>query len=175
MQSLAVKRVTVDTGSLRQALQEIESVMEANSQLRDHILAILELAGEKAPAKRGRPRGSGAAAQTAAGPGPARRGGGRRPRGEKSLKDMVGEVLERSGGGPMRAKELMKAVQAAGYKTNAKPNSFYTAIYTAAKSNPDVTNTDDGFVLANGGGASSAIAGKKTGKKGRKGRKKKAK
>jgi|SRR5690606_25724867 len=170
---MLARRAFVDTSALNAALRDIEDAIAYNERLREHILGIMQLAGQAPRATRGRPRQSGGSSAVARQAGGKRRGGsGRRPPGEKSLKDYVGEVLQKVGQ-PVRPRDLTKLVLQAGYETSAKPESFYTAVFTAARAHPDVVNTENGFLYKPGAGGGTTKKGKAA-KRGRKKRAKKA-
>ena len=89
---------------------------------------------------------------TSAQPTPAARprkpGRGRRPAGEKTLRQAIREVLAQSDR-PLKPVELKDAVLVHGYQTSAKPASFYTAVFNTAGKDPAIRkNEEGGYYLA---------------------------
>ena len=88
----------------------------------------------------GRPKGSGKKAVGR----PAKAGKGKRaPRG--ALKAAIHKVL--AGGKAVKPSEIVKMVQAGGFKTSSNPKVFYTNVYLALKRDKAIKKTGEGFKL----------------------------
>ena len=88
----------------------------------------------------GRPKGSG---RKAVGRPRKAAKGTRAPRG--ALKAAIHKVL--AGGKAVKPSEIVKKVQAGGFKTSSNPRVFYTNVYLALKRDKAIKKTGDGFVL----------------------------
>ena len=92
----------------------------------------------------GRPKGSGK--KTTVGRPRKAAKGTRAPRG--ALKAAIHKAL--AGGKPAKPSEIVKKVQAGGFKTSSNPRVFYTNVYLALKRDKAIKKTGEGFQLKAG-------------------------
>ncbi len=139
-----IQDVSVNPGELEKIISSLETAITRNTRVKELCEEILEVQKSSADDlwKNGGDGKSG------------RRN--KRPRGGKTLAETIAEVLS-SNRGPLRPIELKNKILAAGYKTSAKPQSFYTAVFNTAKKLPGVVKTRDGFSMP----AKRSRAGKK--------------
>ena len=120
-----IQDVNINPGELEKIILSLEDAIARNikvKELCEEILSVQKAAGGKAGRNNGRPRGG------------------------KTLAQAISEILKKSRK-PMRPIDLKNRVLAAGYKTSAKPQSFYTAVFNTAKQLPGVVKTRDGFSM----------------------------
>jgi len=139
-----VQDVSINPGELEKIISSLETAITRNTRVKELCEEILEVQKSSADDlwKNGNYGKSG------------RRN--KRPQGGKTLAETIAEVLS-SNRGPLRPIELKNKILAAGYKTSAKPQSFYTAVFNTAKKLPGVVKTRDGFSMP----AKRSRAGKK--------------
>ncbi len=123
-----VHNVTVSPNEIREVIAALDAAIKRNQELKaicEQIIAVQSGAGGARAAVSGR---------------------GRRPKGVKTLRQVIVEVLKKSpkplGAGALRDKALE-----AGYVTTATRQSFYTAVYNTATKAKEVKKTKDGFTL----------------------------
>ena len=129
-----VQDVSINPGELEKIISSLETAITRNTRVKELCEEILEVQKSSANSlgKNGGRRNSGRRMK--------------RPQGGKTLAETIAEVLS-SNRGPLRPIELKNKILAAGYKTSAKPQSFYTAVFNTAKKLPGVVKTRDGFSM----------------------------
>ena len=129
-----VQDVSINPGELEKIISSLETAITRNTRVKELCEEILEV---QKSSTSGLWKNSGKG-----------KSGGRnkRPQGGKTLAETIAEVLS-SNSGPLRTIELKNKVLAAGYKTSANPQSFYTAVFNTAKKLPGVVKTRDGFSM----------------------------
>ncbi len=145
--NLKIQEVKVSPDSVRAAITALETAIRKHTQMKQ---LLDELLSVQDGANRARPTGA--------------RG---RRRGSKTLRQVILEVLKASKR-PLRPVELRDRVLDAGYQTTAKPISFYTAVFNAARQDPEVAKTVGGFQLKAHARRKGSKKGKKRGKRGKK-------
>ncbi len=134
---IKVQNVTISPSEIREVIASLEDAIKRNQELKTLCERILRVQGEPVGA----------------------RGRGRRPKGVKTLRQVIVEVLEKSSE-PLGAGALRDRVLKAGYETTATRQSFYTAVYNTATKEPSIKKTGAGFQLRRGG-AKKAAGGRK--------------
>jgi hypothetical protein len=140
-----IQDVNINPGELEKIILSLEGAIARNikvKELCEEILSVQKAAGSKA----GRNSKNG------------------RPRGGKTLAQAISEILKKRRK-PMRPIDLKNRVLAAGYKTSAKPQSFYTAVFNTAKQIPGIVKTREGFSLPAKKTRGAAARKKRRGKK----------
>jgi len=129
-----IQDVSINPGELEKIISSLETAITRNTRVKELCEEILEVQKSSANSlgKNGGKRNSGRRMK--------------RPQGGKTLAETIAEVLS-SNRGPLRPIELKNKILAAGYKTSAKPQSFYTAVFNTAKKLPGVVKTRDGFSM----------------------------
>tara|TARA_B100001750_G_scaffold233283_1_gene233333 strand:- start:1002 stop:1451 length:450 start_codon:yes stop_codon:yes gene_type:complete len=129
-----VQDVSINPGELEKIISSLETAISRNTRVKELCEEILEVQKSSTSGLR-KNGGKG-------------KGGRRnkRPQGRKTLAETIAEVLS-SNRGPLRPIELKNKILAAGYKTSAKPQSFYTAVFNTAKQLPGIVKTRDGFSM----------------------------
>ena len=129
-----VQDVSINPGELEKIISSLETAITRNTRVKELCEEILEVQKSSTSGLR-KNGGKG-------------KGGRRnkRPQGGKTLAETIAEVLS-SNRGPLRPIELKNKILAAGYKTSAKPQSFYTAVFNTAKQLPGIVKTRDGFSM----------------------------
>ena len=129
-----IQDVSINPGELEKIISSLETAITRNTRVKELCEEILEVQKSSANSlgKNGGRRNSGRRMK--------------RPQGGKTLAETIAEVLS-SNRGPLRPIELKNKILAAGYKTSAKPQSFYTAVFNTAKKLPGVVKTRDGFSM----------------------------
>ena len=129
-----VQDVSINPGELEKIISSLETAISRNTRVKELCEEILEV--QKSSTSGLRKNGG-------------KGEGGRRNKrlqGGKTLAETIVEVLS-SNRGPLRPIELKNKILAAGYKTSAKPQSFYTAVFNTAKQLPGIVKTRDGFSM----------------------------
>lgn len=139
-----VQDVSINPGELEKIISSLETAIARNTRVKELCEEILKVQ-ESSVSGLGGNGGNGKSGRR-----------NKRPQGGKTLAETIAEVLS-SNRGPLRPIELKNKVLAAGYKTTAKPQSFYTAVFNTAKQLPGIVKTRDGFSMA----AKKRRAGKK--------------
>ena len=129
-----VQDVSINPGELEKIISSLETAISRNTRVKELCEEILEVQKSSTSGLR-KNGGKG-------------KGGRRnkRSQGGKTLAETIVEVLS-SNRGPLRPIELKNKILAAGYKTSAKPQSFYTAVFNTAKQLPGIVKTRDGFSM----------------------------
>ena len=129
-----VQDVSINPGELEKIISSLETAITRNTRVKELCEEILEVQKSSTSGLR-KNGGKG-------------KGGRRnkRPQRRKPLAETIAEVLS-SNRGPLRPIELKNKILAAGYKTSAKPQSFYTAVFNTAKQLPGIVKTRDGFSM----------------------------
>ena len=138
-----IQDVNINPGELEKIILSLEDAIARNikvKELCEEILSVQKAAGGKAGRNNGRPRGG------------------------KTLAQAISEILKKSRK-PMRPIDLKNRVLAAGYKTSAKPQSFYTAVFNTAKQIPGIVKTREGFRLPAKKTRGTAARKKRSGRK----------
>ena len=129
-----VQDVSINPGELEKIISSLETAISRNTRVKELCEEILEVQKSSA-SDLGKNGGAGKSGRR-----------NKRPQGGKTLAETIAEVLS-SNRGPLRPIELKNKILAAGYKTSAKPQSFYTAVFNTAKKLPGVVKTRDGFSM----------------------------
>jgi hypothetical protein len=154
MTSIVFQNVTLNPDSLRSTLEAIDGAISRQQQMRSLIEQLIGLQEGSGPKS--------ASASRVVRPGvPGRRG--RRPAGEKTLREYIHDVL-RGASAPMKAPAIRAAVLANGYPTSATPASFATAVYSTLGKDEAVAKGEDGYSLSAAGASGEAKPRRKRGR-----------
>ena len=129
-----IQDVSINPGELEKIISSLETAIARNTRVKELCEEILKVQ-ESSVSGLGGNGGDGKSGRR-----------NKRPQGEKTLAETIAAVLS-SDRGPLRPIELKNKVLAAGYKTSAKPQSFYTAVFNTAKQLPGIVKTRAGFSM----------------------------